>query len=373
MAAVKTLIGNVKGPQGEKGEKGDTGPAGSTGIRGSRWAEGTAITGTSTEGTIFPDTGITDALVGDMYLNTSTGNVYRCTESGAASAARWVHTGNLKGPTGERGASGETGPKGDTGIRGSRIYQGTAVTGTSSTSEIFSGSGISDAMVDDVYINTADGNTYKCTVPGPAETARWAYTGCIRGAAGEAPEAADDMTVGFSASSERTNINTGEKMSTLMGKIKKWFADMTVAAFAQVISSNTDLMANTLPGYLVDALAVRQQFEAVNSNLHYTFQPIENEYITNTTVNVIRRAGVIYTYIFFYVIGQIPAWEDVIIGKIANWTLGSRNLSIVNSLYEGQYALSLLVYVDGYGNVAVKTHGEVNGNPWCYGLGTFVI
>lgn len=267
MAAVKTLIGNVKGPQGEKGEKGDTGPAGSTGIRGSRWAEGTAITGTSTEGTIFPDTGITDALVGDMYLNTSTGNVYRCTESGAASAARWVHTGNLKGPTGERGASGETGPKGDTGIRGSRIYQGTAVTGTSSTSEIFSGSGISDAMVDDVYINTADGNTYKCTVPGPAETARWAYTGCIRGAAGEAPEAADDMTVGFSASSERTNINTGEKMSTLMGKIKKWFADMTVAAFAQVISSNTDLMANTLPGYLVDALAVRQQFEAVNSNL----------------------------------------------------------------------------------------------------------
>lgn len=111
----------------------------------------------------------------------------------------------------------------------------------------------------------------------------------------------------------------------------------------------------------------------LNSNLHYTFQPIENEYITNTTVNVIRRAGVIYTYIFFYVIGQIPAWEDVIIGKIANWTLGSRNLSIVNSLYEGQYALSLLVYVDGYGNVAVKTHGEVNGNPWCYGLGTFVI
>ena len=271
MAAVKTLIGNVKGPQGEKGEKGDTGPAGSTGIRGSRWAEGTAITGTSTEGTIFPDTGITDAIVGDMYLNTSTGNVYRCTESGAASAARWVHTGNLKGPTGERGASGETGPKGDTGIRGSRIYQGTAVTGTSSTSEIFSGSGISDAMVDDVYINTADGNTYKCTVPGPAETARWAYTGCIRGAAGEAPEAADDMTVGFSASSERTNINTGEKMSTLMGKIKKWFADMTVAAFAQVISSNTDLMANTLPGYLVDALAVRQQFEAVNSNLASDF------------------------------------------------------------------------------------------------------
>lgn len=121
MGTVKTLIGNVKGPQGDKGDKGDTGATGNAGTRGSRWNNGTAITGTSTTATIFSGSGITDALVNDMYLNTSTGNTYRCTVAGVASVAKWVYTGNIKGPkgdTGATGATGETGPKGDTGEAG---------------------------------------------------------------------------------------------------------------------------------------------------------------------------------------------------------------------------------------------------------------
>ena len=46
-------------------------------------------------------TGITDSLVNDMYLNTNTGNTYRCTVAGNASTAKWVYTGNIKGPQGE--------------------------------------------------------------------------------------------------------------------------------------------------------------------------------------------------------------------------------------------------------------------------------
>lgn len=79
---------------------------------------------------------------------------------------------------------------------------------------------------------------------------------------------ASNVTTSFSQASSRANIATGEKQSVLMGKIKKWFADMTAAAFAQIITSNTDLMANTVAGYLVDALAVKQQFDVVNSNLN---------------------------------------------------------------------------------------------------------
>ena len=66
------------------------GPTGATGTRGSRWTQGTAITGTSTTATIFSGSGITDAIVNDNYLNTSTGNTYRCTVGGAASVAKWV-------------------------------------------------------------------------------------------------------------------------------------------------------------------------------------------------------------------------------------------------------------------------------------------
>ena len=53
--------------------KGSPGAAGSS----AQWYTGTKITGTSTTATIFSDSGITAAKVGDMYLNTTTQNTYR--------------------------------------------------------------------------------------------------------------------------------------------------------------------------------------------------------------------------------------------------------------------------------------------------------
>lgn len=76
-----------------------------------------------------------------------------------------------------------------------------------------------------------------------------------------------NLSVAFTQASTRANIATDEKTSTIMGKIKKWFADMTAAAFSQIITSNTDLMATTVAGYLPDALAVKNQFAEVNSKL----------------------------------------------------------------------------------------------------------
>lgn len=107
---------NLKGAKGDKGDKGDPGTngtngakgaTGATGTRGSRWNTGTAITGTSTTAAVFSNSGITDALVNDMYLNTSTGAVYRCTVAGAAAAAKWMYVGSIKGATGATGAAGQ--------------------------------------------------------------------------------------------------------------------------------------------------------------------------------------------------------------------------------------------------------------------------
>lgn len=105
---VSTL--NLTIPKGDKGDKGDPGTngtngtngvKGATGTRGSRWDTGTAITGTSTTATVFSGSGITDALVNDMYLNTSTGVVYKCTTAGAATVAKWVYVGSIKGDIGD--------------------------------------------------------------------------------------------------------------------------------------------------------------------------------------------------------------------------------------------------------------------------------
>ena len=110
-----TLNGTASTFTVKNGTKGSTGAAGT---RGSRWSVGTAITGTSTTATTFSSTGITDALVNDMYLNTSTGNTYRCTVAGAASVAKWVYAGSIKGTTGSKGDTGSTGPTGATGPTG---------------------------------------------------------------------------------------------------------------------------------------------------------------------------------------------------------------------------------------------------------------
>jgi hypothetical protein len=111
-------LGSIIGPQGPQGEKG------ATGTRGSRWNAGTAITETSTTATVFSGSGITDALVNDMYLNTSTGYTYRCTVGGAASVAKWVYTGSLKGNTGAKGDTGATGATGPQGAKGATGPQG---------------------------------------------------------------------------------------------------------------------------------------------------------------------------------------------------------------------------------------------------------
>ena len=79
MTATWVVKGNLKGPKGDRGEqgpqgvqgvRGEAGPAGpagakgAPGTRGSKWSVGT---GTPTA---------TDAIAGDQYLDTTTGDVY---------------------------------------------------------------------------------------------------------------------------------------------------------------------------------------------------------------------------------------------------------------------------------------------------------
>ena len=120
----KLDAGKLKGEKGDTGATGAKGATGATGQRGSRWTSGTAITGTSTTATVFSSTGITDALVNDFYLNTSTGYVYRCTVAGTTSVAKWVYIGSIKGATGTQGAKGDTGPQGVKGDIGATGPQG---------------------------------------------------------------------------------------------------------------------------------------------------------------------------------------------------------------------------------------------------------
>ena len=179
------------------------GPTGATGTRGSRWTQGTAITGTSTTATIFSGSGITDAIVNDNYLNTSTGNTYRCTVGGAASVAKWVYTGNLKGPQGAKGATGPQGPTGATGATGATGPKGDT------------------------------GPTGPAGPQGP--------TGTVDA----------NAQVAFTTASTRENIISNEEFGTILGKIAKYFKDLGTSAFRSVANNLTTASAGStvLDGY----------------------------------------------------------------------------------------------------------------------------
>ena len=192
-----------------------TGASGSS----SQWYSGNKITGTSTTATIFSGSGITSAKVGDMYLNTDTMNTYRCTVAGAASAAKWVYVGNIKG------ATGDVGP-------GAVWYTGTKITGTSTTATIFSGSGITDAKVGDMYLNTSTYNTYRCTVGGAAAAAKWVYVNNIKGAKGDQGVAGADAITMTITSSNGTIFKNTSITTTLTAHVYKAGAELDATAIA---------------------------------------------------------------------------------------------------------------------------------------------
>lgn len=84
-----SYITNILGDTGATGPAGPTGPTGPT----SQWYTGTAMTGTGTK-TVT----ISGAIAGDMYLNSSTGEVYK-----ANSSSSWTYQCTIKGAQGPAG------------------------------------------------------------------------------------------------------------------------------------------------------------------------------------------------------------------------------------------------------------------------------
>lgn len=90
----------IPGPKGADGSQGPEGPAGPASV----WLSGTTAPASSI-----------GTHVGDMYLNTTNGSVYRF--NGTA----WALVGNITGP---KGTQGEQGPRGEQGIQGVQGEQG---------------------------------------------------------------------------------------------------------------------------------------------------------------------------------------------------------------------------------------------------------
>lgn len=112
----------AKGDKGDTGAIGATGAKGDTGKRGSIWTVGTALSGEASNKK-FESSGL-NSLLGDLYLNSTTYEVYKCTKDGNAANATWSKVGVVKGAKGDTGQQGAKGDKGEQGVAGAKGDKG---------------------------------------------------------------------------------------------------------------------------------------------------------------------------------------------------------------------------------------------------------
>lgn len=154
-----------------------------------------------------------------------------------------------------------------------------------------------------------------------------------------------DSEIAFTEAENRENINTGESVKTVFGKIKKFFADLTAPAFAQMITSKDDLLATKATGYVPDAKAVADTYTELNSKL--------NIYNGTTTVTLQNATGGIASY-------KVTNYFACCIMEITPTDL-THNTLLAWGLYAPDRELFLSLPTIGGGNIPCKltTNGEL--------------
>ena len=123
-----------------------------------------------------------------------------------------------------------------------------------------------------------------------------------------------DSEITFTEAENRENINTGESVKTVFGKIKKFFADLTAPAFAQMITTKEDLLATKATGYVPDAKAVADAYTELNGKImtpdYKSAVNIQSNYLCQTN-----------GYVIGTIQGAINGWASVRSGKQPNYFL----------------------------------------------------
>lgn len=158
-----------------------------------------------------------------------------------------------------------------------------------------------------------------------------------------------DNVVAFTQTSNRQNIMTGDTHKTMFGKIKKWLADLTAPAFAQMVTTKEDLLATKVTGYVPDAKAVADVASELNRKLG------EN---TITKISITDES---YSSGVLVVTDKIPQGMHAFGFIITGGTPAAHTAQVWENLVNG----SINVTFKLWSNNAVSTEGTVSGILLC--------
>lgn len=157
----------------------------------------------------------------------------------------------------------------------------------------------------------------------------------------------EDATVTFSQASSRTNINSGDSIGTLFGKIRKWFADLGTAAFQGV----SNALTQTTSGYVLDARqgkTLADRIGTLSSLLTTAKTSLVNA--VNELFNKIGDLDDLGTTEKGDVVGAINEIDGSKSNILYDTTLTEFTISIpANGVAEGEYDVSL----EGYKAIGV--------------------
>lgn len=156
-----------------------------------------------------------------------------------------------------------------------------------------------------------------------------------------------DSEIAFTEAENRENINTGESVKTVFGKIKKFFADLTAPAFAQMITSKDDLLATKATGYVPDAKAVADAVTDVTGKLESKIYSIYIKAKESKTITVefyacamlLVAGATMYYFCNGYLI-PINVSDSVTMGLSSDY----RSITVSNTTEVSNYILSIVAF-----------------------------
>lgn len=155
--------------------------------------------------------------------------------------------------------------------------------------------------------------------------------------------------VAFTQTSSRQNIMTGDNHKTIFGKIKKWLADLTATAFAQMITTKEDLLATKVTGYVPDAKAVADAYTELNGKLDNKID--SSRFIMSGTGSI--SSFVKNNEVWLTIFNRISTPDSCV-------CIVSRYADVV-SVYTVSKSTTMNIEYNNQGTITVKYNGSTNG------------